>query len=58
MKEISSRIYTDFFKKYGDPSYLWPQWCSKNKDNYLMEIVALGAILVQRGFEKTRMEEV
>ena len=34
--------------RHGDPSDLWPQWCSSAKDSKLRELIAIGAILVQR----------
>lgn len=41
-------IYQSLLQKHGDPVELWPQWCSRNKDERLRQLVAMGAILVQR----------
>lgn len=43
-----SKTYSDLLAKHGNPSLLWPQWCASPKDEYLRQLVAVGAILVQR----------
>ena len=43
-----STLYKELFKKFGHPRELWPQWCHSNKDEKLRELIAFGAILVQR----------
>ncbi len=40
--------YQRLLNKHGDPSELWPQWCAKEKDEELRQLVAFGAILTQR----------
>jgi len=48
---ISSKIiqkYEDLLFEYGNPVKYWPQWCITDKSEELMELVAIGAILVQR----------
>lgn len=47
MKRIYD-LYKELYKRHGDPARLWPQWCSKKKDNNLRDLIAIGAILVQR----------
>lgn len=41
-------IYKRLLAVYGDKKYIWPQWCDPKKDEYTREVVAVGAILVQR----------
>ena len=41
-------LYKILLKEHGDPEKLWPDWCSKNKNVKLRELIALGAILTQR----------
>lgn len=41
-------LYKELFAKYGSAKAYWPQWCETNKKEYTMQIVTLGAILVQR----------
>lgn len=48
---MSNRIYLlyqELYKKYGDPVKIWPQWCSKKKDNRLRDLITIGAVLTQR----------
>ena len=40
--------YKKLLNKYGHPVELWPQWCSQDKDEQLRQLIAIGAILVQR----------
>jgi endonuclease-3 related protein len=40
--------YKELLETYGDPIEFWPQWCSPSKDEGLMQLIAIGAILVQR----------
>lgn len=40
--------YQELLQEYGNPRALWPQWCSKQKDEELRQLIAFGAILVQR----------
>lgn len=42
------KTYLELYKKHGDPVGLWPQWCAKDKDHYLREVIAIGAIMTQR----------
>lgn len=42
------KTYLELYKKHSDPVSLWPQWCAKEKDDVLREIIAIGAILTQR----------
>jgi endonuclease III related protein len=45
---MSYQKYQELFRVYGEPIGLWPQWCAKEKDEELRQLIALGAILVQR----------
>ena len=40
--------YLSLLEKHGNPTDLWPQWCAQEKDEPLRQLVAIGAILVQR----------
>ena len=40
--------YKELLEKYRDPIKYWPQWCAEEKDENLMQLVSMGAILVQR----------
>jgi len=42
------KTYLELYRKHGDPVSLWPQWCAKEKDAALREIIAIGAIMTQR----------
>jgi len=42
------RLYQELLKKHGNPKEYWPQWCANRKTEKLREIIAIGAILVQR----------
>ena len=42
------KLYNSLLKKWGDPVNYWPEWCAEEKTNQQREVVALGAILVQR----------
>lgn len=42
------RLYFRLLRKYGNPEIFWPQWCAKRKNKKLREIIAIGAILVQK----------
>ncbi len=42
------KTYIELYKKHGDPVSLWPQWCAREKDDALREIIAIGAIMTQR----------
>ncbi|MBU0708829.1 endonuclease [Patescibacteria group bacterium] len=48
MKNTIHQLYIELLRKHGDPVKLWPQWCAKEKDNELREIIAIGAILTQK----------
>jgi endonuclease-3 related protein len=41
-------LYKELLQRHGHPRKLWPQWCAKNKSEDMRQLVAIGAILVQR----------
>lgn len=41
-------LYDELLKKWGDSVIYWPEWCAKNKTIEQREIIAVGAILVQK----------
>ena len=42
------QCYLDLLKEYGEACVYWPEWCAKEKTEKDREIIAIGAILVQR----------
>lgn len=48
MKNRIYQLYQELYKKHGDPTVFWPQWCAKKKSKKLKDLIAIGAILTQR----------
>lgn len=47
-KQSLVNVYGMLLRTHGDPSDLWHQWCLRDKAEPLRQLVAIGAILVQR----------